>query len=171
MFVIVASDKKNNCFVCGNTRLDFSKAGINFDNHIEDKHDAWKYIYYILYLEYKGESELSGLEYFVWGQIQAKKTNWIPIGNTLTICRSLTYCSIRERRAAKVHRAKDLEFGSSDQGHRREHEFAEQGDDRIPSRTGSEERPIPPPLPGRRSSRDSLPTHQGFLRQCLCGAG
>lgn len=93
----LASDKKNNCFVCGNTRLDFSKAGINFDNHIEDKHDAWKYIYYILYLEYKGESELSGLEYFVWGQIQAKKTNWIPIGNTLTICRTISNSSIRER--------------------------------------------------------------------------
>lgn len=73
---------RNNCFVCGNTRLDFSKLAISFDSHISTDHDPWKYIYYILYLEKKGENELSGLEYFAWTQIQNKKTGWIPIGNT-----------------------------------------------------------------------------------------
>ena len=76
------ADTRNNCFVCGNTRLDFSKQAFNFDDHIEIDHNPWKYIYYILYLKNKGEDELNGLEYFVWKQYLKKKTNWIPIGNT-----------------------------------------------------------------------------------------
>jgi hypothetical protein len=79
------NDTKNNCFVCGNTRQDFSKLGRNFDIHIESEHDPWKYIYYIYYLQKKGESNLSGVEYHAWTLFSQKKTNWIPIGNTLYI--------------------------------------------------------------------------------------
>jgi hypothetical protein len=75
-------DTKNNCFVCGNTRLEFSKSAINFDEHVEIDHDPWKYIYYIYYLFKRGESELSGVEYFAWTEFTKKKTHWVPIGNT-----------------------------------------------------------------------------------------
>jgi hypothetical protein len=55
----------------------------NFDEHIASEHDEWKYVYYISYLKKTGENDLSGLEYFVWTQFEQKKTEWIPIGNTL----------------------------------------------------------------------------------------
>ena len=55
---------------------------VNFDEHIRTDHDEWKYIYYILYLKNTGENDLSGLEYFAWTQVEQKKTEWIPIGNT-----------------------------------------------------------------------------------------
>jgi hypothetical protein len=87
--------------VCGNTRLDFSKHAINFDDHIEVDHTPWKYIFYILYLKKKGEDELSGLEYFVWTQYLSKKTNWIPIGNTTYMSRN-HLPRLWHHRAAKV---------------------------------------------------------------------
>ena len=58
---------------------------MNFDNHIRQQHDPWKYIYYILYIKQKGDDELTGLEYFIWRQISNNKTRWIPVGNTMYI--------------------------------------------------------------------------------------
>jgi hypothetical protein len=84
-------DELLNCFVCGNTRSDFTKKGYDFDHHITVDHDEWKYIYYIYYLKKKGEQELTGLEYHAWEQFHSQSTGWIPIGSTIHLGkRSLT---------------------------------------------------------------------------------
>ena len=87
------TDADNNCFVCGNTRAEFSKKSSNFDRHIVEHHDPWNYIYYIFYLKHKGEDELSGLEYFAWEGFVKKDANWIPIGTT----RYLSMCGLTSR--------------------------------------------------------------------------
>ena len=76
------SDAENNCFVCGNTRADFSKRSVNFNMHISKQHDPWNYIYFIYYLNNKGEEELSGLEFRAWEGFTSKSADWIPIGKT-----------------------------------------------------------------------------------------
>jgi hypothetical protein len=78
----LVSDYENNCFVCGNTRIEFSKKSLSFNMHIEFQHDPWNYVYFIYYLEQKGVDELSGLEYHSWTGYSAKQPNWIPIGKT-----------------------------------------------------------------------------------------
>lgn len=82
-FFCLESDAKNVCFVCGNERSDFSKLNINFDDHKKIHHDPWNYIYYVFYMQSKGEDELSGLEYYAWSQFQDKSPGWIPIGDTI----------------------------------------------------------------------------------------
>ena len=68
--------------MCGNTRVEFSKKSKSFNKHILHHHDPWNYIYFIYYLNQKGEDELSGLEYHSWTGYVDKQTNWIPIGTT-----------------------------------------------------------------------------------------
>ena len=79
----------NNCFVCGNTRMEFGKKNENFNKHIKSVHDPWRYVFYIYYLKDKGESELSGIEYEAWMGFVQKETGWLPIGKTITLSRLL----------------------------------------------------------------------------------
>ena len=75
--------------MCGNTRGDFAKKNVSFDDHIINEHDPWKYIYYIYYLKEKGEDELSGLEYLAWNGFVGKNAEWMPIGKTRYLGRLL----------------------------------------------------------------------------------
>ena len=68
--------------MCGFDRGDFGKARRNFEEHITEHHDPWTYIFYILYMKEKGETELSGMEYHCWRNVQVGSTDFIPIGNT-----------------------------------------------------------------------------------------
>ena len=76
-------DKKHICFVCGLDRTDFNREGKDFENHLENQHDPWAYIYYIYYLQKKGEDELTGIEQFCYDNFKKLKTDWCPIGRTL----------------------------------------------------------------------------------------
>lgn len=75
-------DKSNICFVCGNERSEFSKQGVSFSKHIEEQHNPWNYLYYLYYLQDKGEDDLSGIEYYTWSQFQEISTDYLPIGDT-----------------------------------------------------------------------------------------
>lgn len=102
------SDTENNCFVCGNTRGDFSKKSVNFNTHIVRDHDPWSYIYFIYYLKDKGEDELSGLEYHSWNGFIEKSADWIPIGNTRYLGRFCVIARRREFGAAQTVGTEDL---------------------------------------------------------------
>ena len=43
------NDIANVCFVCGLTKDEFSKAGLDFYHHLTVEHDPWKYLYYMYY--------------------------------------------------------------------------------------------------------------------------
>lgn len=76
-------DESDVCFVCGKTRTDFNRQGKHFDHHIKIEHLPWTYIYYIYYLDHKGEDELTGLEQNCWDDFKKLKTDWLPIGKTI----------------------------------------------------------------------------------------
>lgn len=75
-------DLKDICFVCGINRSEFSKFNVDFEKHIFNKHDVWKYIYFLYFIMEKGEDELDGLENYAWNNYMKIKTNWLPIGRT-----------------------------------------------------------------------------------------
>ena len=77
-----SSDTKDVCFVCGIHRSEFTKANVDFDKHIREKHDPWKYVYYLFFIKEKGENEMDGVESFIWDQFLRKKCGWLPIGHT-----------------------------------------------------------------------------------------
>lgn len=72
--------------MCELNRADFMKAGRNFDKHITQEHDPWRYVFFIYYMKEKGEDELNGVEQLCWDNYQKLKTEWVPIGNTLYLC-------------------------------------------------------------------------------------
>ena len=53
-------DVNNICYVCGFTRFDFSRKNKDFNKHVEDEHDPWKYLAFLYYLKEVGETELNG---------------------------------------------------------------------------------------------------------------
>ena len=80
-------DYRNVCFICGYTRIDFAKAGKNFDKHIKKDHDPWVYVNYMYYQKEKKNSkyDFSGLELAIWNQFICLGTDWLPIGKTIAL--------------------------------------------------------------------------------------
>jgi inositol 1,4,5-triphosphate receptor type 1/inositol 1,4,5-triphosphate receptor type 3 len=55
------NDKKNKCYICNMDREALEKQGDDFKNHTKNKHFLWNYIFYILVLEKKDETDYTGL--------------------------------------------------------------------------------------------------------------
>ena len=78
-----SDDRNNVCYVCGYTRTQFSALSKNFDNHINKQHYFWNYIYFLYYMNTVGVMDLSGVEQSANDSYQIRKTDWLPIQNTL----------------------------------------------------------------------------------------
>lgn len=72
------NDVFNNCFICNIARDDFEAVGIPFERHIKQDHNAWKYIWFLIYLDEKDHTEFDGIEQFCAQQDQ-ESTRWVPI--------------------------------------------------------------------------------------------
>lgn len=88
------SDIANVCFVCGSSRIEFSKLGKCFDGHRKE-HDPWSYVYYLYYLKEKSEVEYNGLEQAIWDMYLQLKIGWLPIGSTVFLSNDKKYCPIK----------------------------------------------------------------------------
>lgn len=80
-------DRKNVCFICGIDRSEFERHA-NFDNHTKYEHNPRNYVYYLFYILEKQKSDsinLTDIESHVLECYQSKKTDWIPIGRSLTL--------------------------------------------------------------------------------------
>ncbi|CAK68868.1 unnamed protein product (macronuclear) [Paramecium tetraurelia] len=76
-------DQTMKCFICGITREKFEKndegGGMGFQEHIEQEHYMWNYIYYIAYLKHKDENDYNGNESYIKSKIDIKDISWMPI--------------------------------------------------------------------------------------------
>jgi len=75
----VQEDVLNTCFICNINREDFETNGTSFEKHVTDDHNMWKYLWYIVYLEEKDRSELSGIEQYCVETFQQLSVKWLPI--------------------------------------------------------------------------------------------
>jgi len=75
----VRDDVLNTCFICNINREDFETNGTSFEKHVTDDHNMWKYLWYIVYLEEKDRSELSGIEQYCAETFQQLSVKWLPI--------------------------------------------------------------------------------------------
>ena len=71
-------DMKNVCFICNGTRNDIEKQGEIFDQHIENVHNIWTYIDYMIGLKFVDPQETNAINSFVIEQLQDKKISWFP---------------------------------------------------------------------------------------------
>ncbi|GMH46928.1 hypothetical protein TrLO_g2543 [Triparma laevis f. longispina] len=81
----------NRCFVCGLSRDAFEDmkqmGGKGFAYHNASEHNIFDYIYFVIYLENKKDTEFNGAETFVDECVQKEDTIWIPEGQALQIPR------------------------------------------------------------------------------------
>jgi len=81
---------ENTCFVCGYSRSQYDDIpnfrGPSFDVHKSIDHDFWTYVYYYVYLKRKHKTEYSGVESYVWSQINENNNLiWIPTRNSAAL--------------------------------------------------------------------------------------
>lgn len=72
-------DMESRCFICGIERESFDKIRTKtFIEHIKESHNMWDYVHFLIYLNQKAKTELSGEEYYVYSDFQRGKYQWVP---------------------------------------------------------------------------------------------
>uniref|UniRef100_A0A914NCG9 Ion transport domain-containing protein n=1 Tax=Meloidogyne incognita TaxID=6306 RepID=A0A914NCG9_MELIC len=71
---------RNTCFICGLERgkFDNKSVQVTFDEHNEREHNLWHYIYFIVWLQIKDETEFTGPESFVSICVKNHNMDWFP---------------------------------------------------------------------------------------------
>ena len=80
-------DEKNICFICGIPRGEFERY-TSFEDHIDNEHDLWNYVYLIVYLEHKYKhkpTEMTKLENYVLEKYNRKVNDWLPIQRSIRL--------------------------------------------------------------------------------------
>ena len=72
-------DMEQTCFVCGIDRDKLERSKNGFEFHYKIEHNMWNYLFYKAYLLEKPETEYTGTESFVFGQIDEMNLDWFPI--------------------------------------------------------------------------------------------
>ena len=60
-------------FIFFRVRDEFEQAGVSFEEHINDEHNMWKYIWFQIYLELKDPLSFSAPEYSAFKQLGNKQ--------------------------------------------------------------------------------------------------
>ena len=90
---------ENECFICGLERYKFeinSTDGNGFAQHIQDDHNIWTYLYFIVYLRMKPVEEQTGFESYVFNKLneigkdgatpkQTPDVSWFPCNQAMAI--------------------------------------------------------------------------------------
>ncbi|RCN44778.1 transporter, cation channel family protein [Ancylostoma caninum] len=69
---------KNSCFICGLERGKFDNRSVTFEDHQAEEHNLWHYLYFIVWLQIKDETEFTGPESYVAQCIKERKLDWFP---------------------------------------------------------------------------------------------
>lgn len=76
---------KNNCFICGLDRSRFDNRSVTFETHRETEHNIWHYLYYIVMLQIKDETEFTGPESYVAQCVKDRNLDWFPRMQALSL--------------------------------------------------------------------------------------
>jgi len=79
------NDMKTVCFICSIDRYTFDKQGTPFDIHIKAEHNMWKYLYYLVYLKTKDETEYNGLESYVAALTEEENVGFYPVHKAMCL--------------------------------------------------------------------------------------
>uniref|UniRef100_A0A915PLW3 Inositol 1,4,5-trisphosphate receptor n=1 Tax=Setaria digitata TaxID=48799 RepID=A0A915PLW3_9BILA len=69
---------RNNCFICGLGRGRFDNKLVTFEEHRKNEHNLYHYLYFIVLLQVKDETEFTGPESYVANCIKEHKNDWFP---------------------------------------------------------------------------------------------
>uniref|UniRef100_A0A183UJY7 RYDR_ITPR domain-containing protein n=1 Tax=Toxocara canis TaxID=6265 RepID=A0A183UJY7_TOXCA len=69
---------KNTCFICGLERGRFDNKSVTFEEHRSSEHNLYHYLYFIVWLQVKDETEFTGPESYVDQCIKEHNNDWFP---------------------------------------------------------------------------------------------
>ncbi|XP_071962240.1 ryanodine receptor 2-like isoform X3 [Antedon mediterranea] len=77
----VKNDMETKCFICGIGKEYFDKVPHGFDEHTLKEHDFSNYMFFLMYLINKDETEHTGQESYVWQLYQERCWDFFPVGD------------------------------------------------------------------------------------------
>jgi hypothetical protein len=79
------TDVKERCFICGLNRFEFETKNKSWLDHISREHNAYAYLYFILYVQAKAGNQCNGVEKYVKSMILKENAGFFPVGRCLSI--------------------------------------------------------------------------------------
>ncbi|XP_076325648.1 ryanodine receptor-like [Tachypleus tridentatus] len=77
----VVDDMESNCFICGIGKDYFDKIPHGFDTHVQKEHNLANYMFFLMHLINKPDTEYTGQETFVWELYQKRCWDFFPVGD------------------------------------------------------------------------------------------
>lgn len=78
-------DMRNCCFICNIDKQEFERFGEGFQKHIEKDHNLWYYVFYIMYLKSKDQTEFLGIESYVMDKFNQDDVSFFPLHRALIL--------------------------------------------------------------------------------------
>nr|XP_026484093.1 ryanodine receptor isoform X5 [Vanessa tameamea] len=77
----VKEDMESNCFICGINKDYFDKVPHGFDTHVQREHNLANYMFFLMHLINKPDTEYTGQETFVWNMYTQRCWDFFPVGD------------------------------------------------------------------------------------------
>lgn len=74
----VAADMESNCFICGIGKDVFEKVPRGFDTHVQKEHNLANYMFFLMHLINKPDTDYTGQETYVWEMYQRRCWDFLP---------------------------------------------------------------------------------------------
>ena len=81
---IKEEDINQKCFICGQSKEDFEKNKIDFNNHISNEHNLWNYIMFFVNLKCIKEKDLDSDQTYIAKKLDELDIAFFPVGQTQT---------------------------------------------------------------------------------------
>ncbi|XP_072162212.1 ryanodine receptor isoform X2 [Bemisia tabaci] len=77
----VKDDMESNCFICGIGKDFFDTVPHGFDTHVQQEHNLANYMFFLMHLINKPDTEYTGQETYVWNMYQQRCWDFFPVGD------------------------------------------------------------------------------------------
>ena len=69
------------CFICGLNIDELERKNKNFEQHTEEDHNIWNYVYYMIGLELTNRNDMNAINSEVYEKIKKMEISWFPYEN------------------------------------------------------------------------------------------
>jgi hypothetical protein len=81
----IEEDMKTKCFICNQERSLFDRYSYGFEKHQLEDHNVWQYIYFLIHLQVKDNTEFNGTESYCDEMIKKEDISWIPLHRAMCL--------------------------------------------------------------------------------------
>lgn len=77
----VSENLESECFICGIGKDYFDSVPHGFDTHVQKEHNLANYLFFLMHLINKPDTEYTGQETYVWNMYQQRCWDFFPVGD------------------------------------------------------------------------------------------